>query len=109
MSTNITWKVESIECLAEKDGKQNVVFMVHWRCIGADGGYEDSSYGTQAITYEAGAPFTPYDELTEEEVIGWVKAFWGDERVSQIEARVIAQIEDQKSPPSFVAPLPWAL
>ena len=85
MGANLTWKVEQFECYPEKDGKQDVVFIVHWRCNGVEGKFAATNYGTQAIAYEADAPFTPYSDLTEEQVMGWVKAALGDERVSQIE------------------------
>lgn len=107
MSANLTWKVEQFECYPEKDGKQDVVFIVHWRCNGVDGNFAGTSYGTQAIAYEAEAPFTPYSNLTEGQVIGWAKAALGDARVSQIEASVIAQVEEQRAPSVSRPPLPW--
>jgi len=107
MSANLTWKVEQFECYPERDGKQDVVFIVHWRCNGVDGKFAGTSYGTQAIAYEADASFTPYSNLTEAQVIGWVKAALGDERVSQIEASVIAQIEEQRAPSIIRPALPW--
>jgi hypothetical protein len=108
MTVSLTWKVERIECYPEKEGKQNVVHMVHWRCTGVDGGFSGANYGTQSLIHDADAPFTPYAELAHDEVVGWVKSAIGDERVARIEASVVAQIEEQKSPPSVAPPLPWA-
>mgnify|MGYP003336381953 FL=1 len=91
----------------EQDGQENVVFFVQWRCIGVDGNYGGSAHGLQGISIDFGTPFTPYADLTQDQVIGWVKSAMGDERVAQIEASVNAQIEAQKNPPAVIAPLPW--
>lgn len=108
MATTIEWKVEQMDCYPEHEGEQDVVFTVHWRCNGADGSYSGTAYGTQALTYEAGTPFTPYSSLTEAQVIGWVKAAMGDERVAEIEASVASQIANQKNPPVVTPALPWS-
>jgi hypothetical protein len=108
MATTITWVVEQMNCYPEKDGETDVVFTVHWRCNGVDGQYSGTSYGSQSVTYEAGAPFTPYADLTQDQVIGWVKEAMGQERVDEIEVNVANQIENQKNPPVVTPPLPWA-
>jgi len=108
MSTVITWIVEQMDCYPEKDGEQDVVFTVHWRCNGADGAYSGTNYGTQAVVIDQDAPFTPYADLTQDQVIGWVQDAMGAERVAEIEANVAAQIENQKNPPVVTPPLPWA-
>jgi len=107
MATAIEWIVSQMDCYPEKEGEQDVVFIVHWRCNGADGQYSGTAYGTQGVTYEAGAPFTPYADLTKAQVIGWVQASMGIERVAEIEASVSNQIENQKNPPVVSPPLPW--
>jgi len=107
MATVITWVVQQMECYPEKDGETDVVFTVHWRCNGVDGEYTGTSYGTQSVTLDPDAPFTPYADLTQDQVIGWVKSAMGDERVAEIEASVTAQIENQRNPPVVTPPLPW--
>lgn len=107
MATTISWIVSQMECYPEKDGETDVVFVVHWRCNGADGSYSGTNYGTQGVTLDPDAPFTPYADLTQDQVIGWVKDAMGDERVAEIEASVAAQIENQKNPPVVSPLLPW--
>jgi hypothetical protein len=48
----------------------------------------------------------PYEDLTEEVVIGWVKASMGEETVAAHEAAVAAQIADAKEPKVAVG-MPW--
>jgi hypothetical protein len=108
MALEIKWVVEQMSCYPEKDGETDVVFTVHWRVNGSDGPYYGTNYGTQGMTYEAGNPFTPYEDLTQDQVIGWVKDAMGEERVVEIESNVAKQIENQKNPPVVSPPLPWA-
>ena len=101
-----TWNVVQLDCYPDVDGEQDVVFTVHWTLSGSDGDYTGSAYGTVGVTLDAEAPFTPYNELTEEQVLGWVWANGVDKDAS--EANVAQQIENQKNPPVVSPPLPWA-
>lgn len=83
------------------------MFTVYWRCNGQDGQYFATNYGSQGVTYVAGSPFTPYANLTQDQVIGWVKEAMGQERVDEIEVNVANQIENQKNPPVVSPALPW--
>jgi hypothetical protein len=49
--------------------------------------------------------FTPYDQLTQDQVLGWCFSNGVDQ--SAIEANVSAQINDQINPPIIAPPLPW--
>lgn len=51
--------------------------------------------------------FIPYDQLTEEIVVGWVKDKLGVDAVAQIEKSLDDNIEDQKSP-NVDHGMPWA-
>jgi len=73
-----------------------------------DGEYNGSVYGSQGVTLDSGATFTPYDELTEAQVIGWVQDAMGAEQVAAYEANVAQQIENQINPPVVTPPLPWS-
>jgi len=107
MATTITWIVEQMDCYPTADGENDVVFTVHWRCNGVDGVYTGTSYGTQSVTYAAGEPFTPYADLMQDQVIGWVKDAMGPEQVASIEANVEKQVQDAMNPPAVSPPLPW--
>jgi hypothetical protein len=50
--------------------------------------------------------FTPYDQLTQEQVLGWCWANGVDKTAT--EANVQSQIDNQISPPTIQPPLPWA-
>ena len=94
---NYTWNV--VEMNRNTDG--GFVTTVHYTVNAVDGDFTASTYGTVGYT-EEGA-FTPYSQLTEAVVVGWVKDSLGQETV---EESLAAQITAQKNPVSESG-LPW--
>lgn len=83
MAVTYTWVIEQMNCYPQANGKTDVVFNVAWRLNGTDGKYSATVYGTIGLQpYQAGDPFTPYDQLTEDQVVGWVEAAMGEEQVA---------------------------
>lgn len=105
MSTIYTWTVVSMDCYPEFDGEQDVVVTVHWTCSGVDGSYSSSVYSSQAVTLSADEPFTPYAQLTQDQVLSWVWSSGVDKDAT--EAVVQQQINNQINPPVVTPPLPW--
>jgi len=106
MTTVITWNVVQLDCYPEEAGEPDVVFTVHWTLSGTDGTYSGSSYGSVGITLTEGSTFTPYADLTLDQVLGWVWANGVDKDAT--EANVAAQIEAQINPTVVTPPLPWS-
>jgi len=106
MTTQITWSVTAMDCYPQAEGQTDVVFTVHWTCSGVDGTYTGSVYSTCGVTYAAGTPYTPYAQLTQDQVLGWI---WGSgvDKASA-EAAVQTQIDNQINPPVVSPALPWA-
>jgi hypothetical protein len=92
----------------ELDGETDVVFTVHWTLTGTDGTYVGSVYGSVGVSLDEGATFTPYEDLTLAQVVGWVQDALGEEQVASYEANVAQQIANQINPPVVSPPLPWA-
>lgn len=107
MAITYTWSVVQMDCYPEYEQEADVVFNVHWTMNGVDGEYTGSVYGSQSLTLDSGADFTPYPDLTEEQVVGWVKDAMGEEQVASLEANVAQQIDNQINPPVVNPPLPW--
>jgi len=108
MEITNTWGVVQMDAYPEADGETDVVFNVHWTMTGEEAGFTGSVYGSQAVSLDADAPFTPYTDLTQAQVIGWVQAAMGEEQVASYEANVAQQINDQVAPPVVTPALPWA-
>jgi hypothetical protein len=95
---NYQWNVVQMDRLTS-DG---FVVTVHYTVNAVDGDYSTSTYGTVGYTQEEGN-IIPFDSLTPEIVVGWVKDSLGQETV---EEALAAQIEAQKNPVSESG-LPW--
>ena len=103
--TQIIWNVSQLDAYPEYDGEQDCVFCVHCQCNGTDGTYNGSVYSSTGVTLDAEAPFTPYADLTQDQVLGWVWESGVDKAAT--EAAVAQQIENQINPPVVSPPLPW--
>jgi hypothetical protein len=96
---NYQWNVVQMDRLTS-DG---FVVTVHYTVNAVDGDYTASTYGTVGYTQEEGN-IIPFDSLTPEIVVGWVKESLGQETV---EAALAAQIEAQQNPVQLSG-LPWS-
>lgn len=93
----------------QSEGLSDVVFNVHWRRqateVDGDKTYQAEVYSVQSMTAPEPDNFTPYDQLTFEQVCGWLESSLN---VEAIDASLALQIEDLKSPKQISLPLPWA-
>jgi hypothetical protein len=104
MTTTYNWSVTAMDAYPHADGQADVVCTVHWTCAGTDGTYNASVYSTCAVPAPT-TNFTPYANLTQEQVLGWIWADGVDKAVT--EAAVQQQIDSQINPPVVTPPLPW--
>jgi len=108
MAITNTWNVVSMDCYPELNGQTDVVFVCHWQLNGTDGTHNGSVYGSVGLTLDPEATYVPYADLTEAQVIGWVKEALGEESVTSYEDNVAQQIANQINPPVVTPPLPWS-
>ncbi len=106
MSISYTWTIENMTSQKELDNYTDVVIEVGWTCSGTDGTYYASIPGLTRIVFTGGSDYTPYSDLTEEQVLGWIYSSGVDESSTQQE--INRQIELQVNPPTIVLPLPWS-
>ena len=98
----VIWNISTLE-----RNTDNGVVVAHWRATDVDGDHSGSSYGTCGFTPDASADgYVAYDNLTEENVIDWVKDSMGEEAVTGVEDSIAAQIADSKAPAISVG-TPW--
>ena len=107
--TTYTWNVTALytETIA---GEQNYVVIANYEVVGVDGTYSASLSNIARFSTENVDNFTPYEDLTNEIVIGWIQAELGVDGVSNLEACIQGQIDSQINPPVVPqnTPLPWA-
>jgi hypothetical protein len=84
----------------------NYVVNVLWEVTGVDGANTASIGGNTQFTVQEGPEYTPYDQLTEAQVIGWIPA----NQIDSAQACVQGQIDSMITPPVSPenTPLPWA-
>ena len=108
MAVTYNWVIEQMDAYPEKEGRSDVVFNVHWRVNANDGNYNATGYGTVGVQLDPASEFIPYANLTQDEVVGWVKEALGVEQVTQIETGLSGQIANLQNPPVVTNPLPWS-
>jgi len=101
----LSWIIERLLVKPTEGTLTDVVITADWRCNGSQDSYSGTCYGSCSFAPPTDA-FTPYDQLTEQQVLDWCFANGVDK--TAIEANVTAQIQNQINPPVVVLPLPWA-
>jgi len=74
------------------------VTTVHWNATQTDGEYSASTYSTASFAKEDGVNLIPYEDLTPEDVVRWVKESLGEDGVAAIDLALANNIALQKSP-----------
>ncbi len=108
ITTTYEWKIERLDCYPTLETFENVVSTVHWRLFAfSTDGFQTSTYGSVTLDTADMSPFTPYEELTEAQVAGWVQAELGPAVVEMYETTLAQNLQDQRTPPIVSPPLPW--
>lgn len=103
---NYKWAVSQMDCYPQSEGQTDVVFNVHWICTGTQDDYSSSAYSTCSVKFNTEDSYTPFDQLTEEQVLGWI---WNSGINKEATENSIAQnIEALINPPVVSPPLPWS-
>jgi len=107
--TTYTWAVTALYT-ETIDGDSNYVVIANYEVVGVDGEYTASLSNIARFNTESVTPFVPYEDLTNDIVIGWIQDELGVDGVSNLEACIQGQIDSQISPPVTPQsqPLPWA-
>jgi hypothetical protein len=102
--TTFTTTVTAMYTLQTPD--PDYVVNVLWEVTGVDGTYTASIGGNTTFnSADQQGAFIPYDQLTEDTVIGWIPA----NQIASAQACVQGQIDSMITPPVSPAntPLPW--
>jgi len=96
--TTFNWKVTQLltETIA---GEQNYVVIANYEVVGVDGVYTSSIQDSARFSTANVDSFTPYEDLTNTIVIGWIQALLGVDGVANYEASIQGQMDSQINPP----------
>ena len=107
----IEWKIANLfATLSNSEMDQQrpngaIVVRAEWQATGRDQNITASMTGFQEFVYNPETEFTPYLELTEEQVLSWVHRAMAGQRKAY-EDMVMQQVAQKKAEP-ITLPLPW--
>ena len=101
----MNWKIEGMMVKPVEGSLTDVVVTAYWRCVASDQGKSTDAYGSASFP-APGSPFTPYGDLTEAQVLGWVWDSGVDK--AEVEANLTRQLDALVNPPVVMQPLPWS-
>ena len=108
MKTNFQWVISQLNCAVESEGLPNVINIIHWRYnasqVDGDKTYFSGTYGASSVAQPNPQNFTPYADVTEQEVINWLEEILPVEDMQlSLENNIALQI----NPVEVILPLPW--
>jgi hypothetical protein len=103
-----SWDITALNSYPEYMGNQDVVFTIFATYTGTDGTYSSSINISQALILDSDGTFTPYADLTEQQVLGWLLAALTPEQIDQMQSKITTQIIADNQPPFVQLPLPWS-
>ena len=98
--TTFTWKIAQLE----RETVDGFVYTAHYTVDAEEGTYRSGAYGS--VGFERPDNLIPYADLTEDIVVGWVKDALGADKVTEVEAALQAQLDEQAAPTKATG-LPW--
>lgn len=101
----MNWTISQLE----RTLPDGVVMTAHWRVSQEQDGVYATAYGSMALPAKdpSDPTFVPYDNLTESQVVEWVKEAMGPEQVAAYETSLSSQIAAQLNPVS-ASGVPWS-
>lgn len=100
-SPTATWKIANLT----RETADGFVYEAHYTVDVEDGTYRAGAYGS--IGFERPETLIPFADLTEAQVIEWVKEALGSEKVLEIGQALLNQLSEQRQP-TKAAGVPWS-
>lgn len=109
---NYTWSITSVQ-KADTGDLSGVIIQTRWSCTGTDeNGHTGTFHGATPFDINAVDPtnFTPFDELTEQQVLSWIQGVVIGTYWEHVEQQIAKQVLASKAVISEVTQneLPWA-
>ena len=103
--TSFIWKIKEMACHTQSGENANVVFYAQWVCTATEGSKVESA-GADCVLPSPTDSFTPYDQLTEAQVLGWIWA--SGVNTDAVESNLTQTLASMPNPVSVSLPLPWS-
>ena len=105
-----TWKIEELEWINRLSGLAKVVSTVKGRCEGTQDDHICWIPFTASLAAPESDSMIDYNDLTESQVVAWVKTALGAEKVASIESSLATLVEedlDGGKPQKHISQPPW--
>ena len=109
MTIEFTTTITGMEAYPIKDSVPLYVFRVYWNYLGADEKFSTSMQGSTDVPTSDPQSATPYDQLTLEQVMGWVQTYTPSWMWEEYTDKITAWITAQYTPSVVNPPLPWSV
>jgi len=112
MAITYTWKLTSLKKYENYQDTDHVVFQTYWKKIGTDeNGVQGEFSGATPldVTNLNTDNFVPYDQLTEETILSWIKPVVVGEYEKHVNQQIAKQIAEKANQESQVGEkeMPW--
>ena len=108
MAITYELSIKNMDASPTEGDLQDLVKILHWMYNGKETVDSEDFHGYAIGAVEINTPssdsFTPFADLTEEQVKGWVES---KINVTSIKEHIAKRIEAQKNPPTVVKSNPW--
>ena len=122
MSITFNWSITKMQVIPVQDDKTNIVTRVEWLVKAIDQDTKIASFTSASRSFVLGNTFTPFEQLTEQQVLDWCFApenftsidSEGNQTTvtkhlkTDVEAQVTEQIARQLAQKAAEPALPWA-
>ena len=98
------WEILQLDSIPTINGMNKVISLIQYRAYKQEGEFIADYYSSLKVDAPHEASFTPYAEVTQAMVEGWLTEGLDTEA---IEANLDAQIQNFLNPPIVAYPLPW--
>ena len=71
MSITYKWSVQKLRVVLQQDSNPNVVVQADWFCAAVNENDITQAAASGTKEFSLGSSFTPFDQLTENQVLGW--------------------------------------
>jgi hypothetical protein len=109
MAVTYSWKVTGLKTTTVAN-TSDVVVQTYWKKIGTEGDLDGEFSGATPFSSNnmpANTSFIPFSDLTEDDVLTWIKAVVVGQYEEHVNEQIQKQIDDKKNP-VVDATLPWA-
>jgi hypothetical protein len=123
MANTFKWSIQKLRVAPQQNDKTNVVIEADWLCVALDEEGVSQAAASGVKSFTLGDTFTPFDQLTEEQVLQWcfepevitltdvdstttttITKHLKDEGEAQVAGQIARQLTQKAAEPA----LPWA-